>query len=78
MRSIETIFDEFGGPANLGRALGISTEHAGQMRRRKSIPIRWWPKLIEASNAAGRTLTDSDLVAAHIDAENLRATEAAE
>lgn len=49
MSTWRDIFKAFGGPAELGRALGISTEHATQMRRRDSIPPLHWPRLIEAA-----------------------------
>jgi hypothetical protein len=53
MTTFASIFDAFGGPAALGRALGISTEHAVQMRRRNSIPPEHWPALVEAARRDG-------------------------
>lgn len=53
MAVVERIFEEFGGPAEVGRALGIPTEHAAQMKRRDSIPSRHWATLIEAARTRG-------------------------
>ncbi len=66
MQTVAEITAAFGGPAELGRAIGVTTEHAAQMRRRNSVPVRYWPKLIEA--AAGRGvggLTYEALVKVH-------------
>ena len=65
MNTVDAIFEAFGGPAALGRAIGIPTEHAAQMKRRKSIPVRWWPKLVAAAKEKGIPLTDADLIAIH-------------
>jgi hypothetical protein len=53
MMTFSSIFDAFGGPAALGRALGITTEHAVQMRRRNSIPPEHWPALVEIAQREG-------------------------
>ncbi len=53
MTCIESFFQAFAGPANFGRAIGVSTEHAAQMRRRRSIPADYWPRLIEAARERG-------------------------
>lgn len=31
-----------GGPAEVGRAIGVSTEHAAAMLRRGRVPSRYW------------------------------------
>ncbi len=64
--TVADIFSRFNGPAEVGRAIGKSTEHAGLMKRRNSIPVAHWPKLIAAAKArkiAG--LTYEALVQAH-------------
>ena len=45
--SIDDLFEKFGGPAAMGRALGVPPSTASEMRRRRSIPVRYWPALIE-------------------------------
>jgi len=49
MQTIADIFDAFDGPAKLGRALGVTTERAAALKRRNSIPVTYWPKLIAAA-----------------------------
>jgi hypothetical protein len=46
MRSVEDVFEAFGGPSKVGQAVGVSTEHAAAMKRRGSIPVAYWPALI--------------------------------
>ena len=50
MQTLDAIFIAFGGPASVGRAIGVSTEHAASMKRRGSIPVDYWPALIRAAN----------------------------
>ena len=49
MGTVAELFDAFDGPANVGRAIGVTTEHAAAMKRRQSIPVPYWPKLIAAA-----------------------------
>lgn len=49
MITFDEIFEAFGGPAQVGRLLDITTEHAVQMRRRGSIPPEHWVRLVEAA-----------------------------
>ena len=65
MNTVDDIFEAFGGPASFGRAIGVTTEHATQMKRRKSIPVRWWPKVLAAAKDRGIPLTDSVLISIH-------------
>ena len=65
MKAVADIFEDFSGPAELARAIGVSTEHATTMRRRGSIPVRFWPTLIEAARDRGLSVTEADLIAAH-------------
>ncbi len=68
------LFEAFGGPAQVGRLLGITTEHAVQMRRRGSIPPEHWPRLVNAAIAQGiEGVTHEALIAAR----SARATSAA-
>jgi hypothetical protein len=65
MLTVEAIFDAYGGPAALARAIGVTTEHAASMRRRKSIPVRYWPALLDVAQTrpALRHITSEALVA---------------
>jgi len=65
MKTIDDIFAAFGGPAAVGRAIGKSTEHAASMRRRRSIPVAYWPALIQRAAERGIRLTAEMLVEMH-------------
>ncbi len=56
MRTLAAIFSAFGGASKVGRAIGVSTEHAASMKRRNSIPVGYWPALVAA--AQERQITD--------------------
>lgn len=45
MLTVDELMDHFGGTSDFARALGIKVSTAGEMRRRASIPVRYWPKL---------------------------------
>lgn len=47
VRTVGELFERCGGPARVGRALGIETEHAGSFKRRGSIPVGYWKALVE-------------------------------
>lgn len=69
METLPDIFDAFDGPAELGRALGITTELAAGMRRRNSIPVRYWPTLIAAARERRISgITYESLTHIHVDA----------
>lgn len=65
MNTIPSIFDSIGGPSKFARALGLKQSAASEMKRRKSIPVVYWPVLIDAMKASGKSLTYEDLVQAH-------------
>ena len=64
--SFDEIFERFGGPAKVASIIGKSTPHVAAMRRRRSIPVRYWPLLIEASRKAEITINEAELLAAHV------------
>ena len=49
MRSVTDIIDAFGGNSKFAAVIGKGASTASEMRRRKSIPVDYWPRLIEAS-----------------------------
>lgn len=49
MRTVSDIFDAFGGNAAIGRVLGVNPSTASEMKRRESIPVEYWPMLVEAA-----------------------------
>lgn len=50
MDTFADIINGIGGPAAFGRAIGITTERAAEMRRRGSIPPEYWPQVVTASS----------------------------
>jgi hypothetical protein len=46
MNTFDDLFQKLGGPAQVGRVIGVTTEHTTSMKRRGSIPARYWPALI--------------------------------
>ena len=47
----EQVFDAMGGPAEVGRAIGKSTEHAAAMLRRGRVPSPYWWDLVQDAKA---------------------------
>jgi hypothetical protein len=67
--SIGKLIDELGGALAVGLALGVNSSHVRVMRTRRSIPIRYWPRLISLARSLDYKLTERDLVAMHIASE---------
>jgi hypothetical protein len=67
------IFDAFGGPAEVGRVLGITTEHSVQMKRRRSIAPDHWPRLVAAARARKIKLSYEVLATLRADSRGQRA-----
>lgn len=65
MQTLEDVFREFGGPSKVGQALGISTEHAAAMKRRKSIPPRYWAALVRVAKERGLPVSYDALAEIH-------------
>jgi hypothetical protein len=70
MSMIDVVFSAFGGPSKVGRAIGVSTEHAAAMKRRGSIPVGYWPDLISAARERQIPgITYESLTHLHVDPE---------
>jgi hypothetical protein len=65
MQNLDEIFSAFGGPSKVGQAIGISTEHAASMKRRRSIPSGYWHVLTEAAKSRGIDLSLDALARIH-------------
>ena len=65
MNTVTAIFQQIGGPAKFARALGLKPSAASEMKRRNSIPVPYWPDLIEVMKEQGKPLTYEQLVQAH-------------
>ncbi len=68
MNSVREIIDALGGPTEFGRICGFAKNPAARgsdMRQRESIPVTYWPRVIEAAKAADKAITYETLVEAH-------------
>lgn len=48
MQSIEAIFDKLGGTGKAAAAINVKPTAASEMKRRKSIPVKYWDRVIAA------------------------------
>ena len=62
IETLDDIYDKLGGAAAVGRAVDVPTEHAAAFKRRRSMPPRYWPKLLEALHELKIKVTHDDLV----------------
>lgn len=53
MKDISTLFDQIGGPARVAEALAVKPSAASEMKRRASIPVRYWPRLVDECRSRG-------------------------
>ena len=53
MISFAELIDRCGGPLKVADAFGISDSHARVMKTRNSIPVEYWPRLIDLAAAKG-------------------------
>ena len=68
MESVAEIIAALGGPTAFGVICGFS-KNAGargnDMRQRRSIPVVYWPRIVEAAQARGIAINNDVLVRAH-------------
>jgi len=66
MNTVDDVFVGFGGTSAFAGALGLNLSTASEMRRRSSIPVRYWPKLVDAARERGVDgITNDELVKIH-------------
>lgn len=53
MQNVGDIFELFGGNAAVARVLGVGPSTASEMKRRESIPVEYWPALVDAAKHLG-------------------------
>lgn len=53
MKDVPTLFDEIGGPGKVAELLSVKPSAASEMKRRKSIPVRYWPRLVDVCRDLG-------------------------
>ena len=61
--TIEALFEAFGQIKTFSDLVGCGYEAARQMKRRGSIAVEHWPKVVEACNSAGVEHVDYDALA---------------
>jgi hypothetical protein len=63
MQNVQDLFELWPEPkvANVARDIGVTTEHAAGMKRRGSIPVDYWPALVD--NAKHRKIRGVDYAA---------------
>ena len=62
------LFERLGGPTKVARILGVGFTTASEMKRRGSIPVKYWPTLVAACRADGVSVSYDELVAMHAEA----------
>lgn len=65
MNSLKDLVDEFGGTTAFAASIQVNVSTASEMKRRGSVPVRYWPLLIAAAGERGLPLTYDQLVAIH-------------
>ena len=66
METIDDVFEAFGGTSKTANILAVKQSTASEMRRRASIPVKYWPKLIKAAKASHiRGLSNDSLARLH-------------
>lgn len=68
MLMVREIIDALGGPTEFGRICGFVRNpgaRGSDMGQRGSIPVTYWPRIVEAAKAAGLAIDNDTLVHAH-------------
>lgn len=66
MENVDDIFTKLGGTGAVARIIDVKHSAASEMRRRGSIPVRYWPMLIEGARASGVAIDSDILMSVHI------------
>lgn len=67
MDTVDDVFAGFEGSSAFASALGLNLSTASEMRRRSSIPVRYWPRLVEVARERGIAgISYDSLVAMHV------------
>jgi hypothetical protein len=53
MRSVSNLFETLGGPTKVATFLDVGVTTASEMKRRGSIPVKYWPRLVAACEQHG-------------------------
>lgn len=58
MQSVSHLFETLGGPTKVARILGVGFTTASEMKRRGSIPVKYWPKIVGVSRITYEQLVE--------------------
>lgn len=65
MNTVTDLFDAIGGAAEMARCIDVKPSAASEMKRRGTIPVKYWPKLAAVCRARRIRLSYDDLVRLH-------------
>lgn len=68
MQNVDDIFTKLGGTGAVARMIDVKHSAASEMRRRQSIPVRYWPDLIAKAKLADVDIDSDLLVKVHVTA----------
>lgn len=65
--TVAELMDAFGGISSFARAIGIGASTASEQKRSASIPVKYWPAIVDAAVLAGIPgVTNDALVSMHV------------
>lgn len=62
MMTFTQIIEDLGGTTQFSRLVGVGESHARTMKARDSVPVTYWPALLEALRNEGKPTTLEALV----------------
>lgn len=65
MLTIHDLFDTLGGPGKVAEMMAVKPSTASEMKRRQSIPLKYWDRLIRSSAKEGFEISYETLVSLH-------------
>lgn len=67
MSDLAALIESLGRPADIATAIGVRVGHVRLMKHRRSIPLRFWPRLVRFAAQQGREdVTYEALVMLHV------------
>lgn len=66
MKTVADIIGMFGGPTKFAGVIGRNPSTASEMKRSGSIPVRYWPSIINSDVGRRHGITSDVLVRAHV------------
>lgn len=60
--TVPGVIDALGGATKFAKIIGKGTSTASEMKRSRSIPVVYWPKIVEVAPGLGYPQLDSNLL----------------